>query len=483
MEGIRSSRAAGYAALGALAAAAVVLWASFETYPQYDSLYSLLWGREVVLDGQLPGFEDDRAPTQHPLLLLVSFVLGPLGDPGARVLVLLCLLSVVALTAATFRLGRVAAGTLCGILAAVLIASRLNLWLLASIGFLDLPYIALVAWAAALEAERPRRGGAVWVLLTLAGLLRPEAWVLLGAYALWVGWPARIGGVVRAGSKAAVAPLLWCLTDLVVTGQPLFSLTHTDALALELQRERPLPELPGLMVRLLEEVVKLPVLLLAVAGAVAAVRLRRKELLVPVALLVCTCATYVVIATGGLPNVYRYLLNAGTAAVVLAAFALAGWTTLRDGSRWRTAWMVPALGALVLGAAWTVTHTSPKKARVVLEERERLRENLLAVLTSPAASRARRCGPVSVPNHKLVPDVRWLLKASADEVRARSNRALGPQRAGLAVVIDRRVERLPALDVREVPRDGGAAVLQVPPAGFVLLNGGTRDFAAYGGGC
>ena len=43
----------------------------------------------------------------------------------------------------------------------------------------------MVAWAAALETERPRRGGPVWVLLTLAGLLRPEAWILLGAYWLW----------------------------------------------------------------------------------------------------------------------------------------------------------------------------------------------------------------------------------------------------------------------------------------------------------
>ena len=35
-----------------------------------------------------------------------------------------------------------------------------------------------------LEAARPRRGRAVLVLLLLAGLLRPEAWVLSGVYSV-----------------------------------------------------------------------------------------------------------------------------------------------------------------------------------------------------------------------------------------------------------------------------------------------------------
>ncbi len=32
-----------------------------------------------------------------------------------------------------------------------------------------------------------------------------------------------------------------------------------------------------------------------------------------------------------------------------------------------------------------------------------------------------RCGPVSTPNHKLIPDSRWLLDASASKVIARSD--------------------------------------------------------------
>ena len=125
-----------------------------------------------------------------------------------------------------------------------LLLTRLNFGLLASKGYLDIPYCALLTWAIVLEAERPRRGGAVWWLLGLAGLLRPEAWLLAGLYGLWLGR----GGLVarlRALLPALAAPVLWAATDFVVTGDPLFSIHHTDALAAELQREIPLSEIPG----------------------------------------------------------------------------------------------------------------------------------------------------------------------------------------------------------------------------------------------
>ena len=67
-------------------------------------------------------------------------------------------------------------------------------------GYVDLPTIALVVWAAVLEARSPRRGAPVMVLLVLAGLLRPEIWLFAAVYWLWCfrgstgrerdrGWP------------------------------------------------------------------------------------------------------------------------------------------------------------------------------------------------------------------------------------------------------------------------------------------------------
>lgn len=459
-----------------LATLGLALYARYPTYPAYDSLTALSWGRDI-LDGRLPAFDAFRAPTQHPLLLALGVVLEPLGSVAARVWVVICVLSLVALVAAMYRLGRAAAGVLGGLAAAALIASRLNFALLTTLGFLDIPYCALAAWAAVLEVERPRRGGPVWVLLALAGLLRPEAWMLAGLYALWIGLPLGWPGRARAAAAAAVAPAIWAAIDLAVTGNPLFSLTYTDASAAELQRERPLLGLPWLMVRLLAEILKWPVLGAAVIGLALALLLRRSDLRVPAVLVPVTAATYLVIATGGLPTVYRYLLVAALGLAVFAAYALAGWTTLPVGHGWRRGWAAAAGVLVILGAFWTVTHTNPGKVTAELRERVAIREDLVALMELPGVVRARACGPVTVPTHKLVPELRFLLDAPEGDVRARSDPRVEPATGGVAVIIDRRYERRPALDVYEVPRDRELGV-QDPPDGFELI-GGNRHFAAY----
>ena len=60
---------------------------------------------------------------------------------------------------------------------------------------IDVPFLALVLAAAAMEARRPRRGWPVLAALAVAGLLRPEAWLLGLAY----------GGVAVAGGDAGAA--------------------------------------------------------------------------------------------------------------------------------------------------------------------------------------------------------------------------------------------------------------------------------------
>ena len=49
-----------------------------------------------------------------------------------------------------------------------------------------------------------------------------------------------------------------------------------------------------------------------------------------------------------------------------------------------------------------------------------MHDDIVTLLNDPAVVAARRCGPVTVPNHKLVPDVRYLLDASVDEVLPRT---------------------------------------------------------------
>ena len=70
----------------------------------------------------------------------------------------------------------------------------------------------------------------------------------------------------------AAAPVIWALTDLAVTGDPLHSLHATSELADDLGRERGLDEVPGSFVSFVGNTVRPPVALLAPVGVVLAVR-------------------------------------------------------------------------------------------------------------------------------------------------------------------------------------------------------------------
>ena len=67
-------------------------------------------------------------------------------------------------------------------------------------------------------------------------------------------------------------------------------------------------------VSLLTEILKLPVLALAGRRRGAGAARARRALAVPAVVALVTCGTYLVIATGGLATVYRYLLLTGVGA-------------------------------------------------------------------------------------------------------------------------------------------------------------------------
>src|SRR5204862_611117 len=125
------------------------------------------------------------------------------------------------LVSGSYALGRALFGVVPSLLGALFVGSSFAFLLYAVLAFVDVPFLALVVWAAALEAARPRRGLLPMTLLAAAGLLRPEAWVLAGAYWLWCfagRSPRERGGLL---ALVVAAPLGWALVDLAVTGDPL----------------------------------------------------------------------------------------------------------------------------------------------------------------------------------------------------------------------------------------------------------------------
>src|SRR5688572_3824173 len=285
-------------AFGLLCVAFAVGFFVYPTYPNYDSYYSLLWGREI-LDFTTPGFEGFRVPTEHPLAIAAGAVLSLFGEVGDRLWIALIFASFLWLVWGVYRLGQIAFTPLVGGIAAVLVLTRFDFGFLAARGYIDIPYMALVVWAAVLEARSPRRGVAVLLLLGAAGMLRPEAWVLAGLYWLWLAWRATWRERALYAALAALGPLVWTATDFAVTGDPLFSLLYTSGSAEDLGRQRSISELPTAIPGFLNLIVKPPILAAAAVGLVLAVTLAPRRAVMPLVLLVSGIGTFVLIGVAG----------------------------------------------------------------------------------------------------------------------------------------------------------------------------------------
>jgi hypothetical protein len=442
-----------------LALVGLAFWALVPTYPNYDAYYHLAWGRELV-GGHLPTFEAYQAPTEHPLYLALCAVFGLLGEHADRALVLFTIFCHLAFTVAVYRLGAALWDRRAGVAAALLAGSSFALLLYAARAYVDEPFLALVLWAGALEAEKPRREGVVWGLLVLAGLLRPEAWILGGIYWLWLG-RGRGLGPLRAIPLVVAAPLLWCLVDAVVTGDPLFSLHATSDLADELNRTRPLSEVPGDFVSFLADTARLPVALAAVAGCVWSWRRRdARAIHVPIALFAAGSFTFFATSIAGLSVLPRYLTVPAVALCLPAGYLV---------TRSRTLLAV----AVVAGLAFVVVRADAfDKLATELRFIRSTHDDLSAVLHTPQVVAARRCGAVTLPNYRLVPDTRWILDAGQKQVGSRSavSRKHG---VALLLVGDKLLRRYGFAD-------GASPKTNAPPEGFVrsVRRGG---FTAYVG--
>jgi hypothetical protein len=444
----------------------------FPTYPNYDSYYSLLWGREVIhLD--TPVFEGFRIPTEHPLSIAVGAVLALFGQVGDRIFIALIFASFLWLIWGVHRLGRIAFTPLVGGLAALLLLTRFDFAFLAARGYIDIPYMALVVWAAVLEARRPHRGTAVFLLLAAAGLLRPEGWVLAGAYFLWMAWRASWPDRARYAALAAIGPLVWCGVDLAVTGNPLYSLLYTSGSAEDLGRSQPLSELPSTLPSFFAALVKLPVELLALAGIAFGVAAAPRRAAMPLVLLLAGVGTFVLIGAAGASVIERYLAVAAVALIVFAGVGLGGWTILEP-SRTRTAWAVLCGLVVVGGAAFYATRIDLGYFDNELSFRGAAHRDLVRVLDSAPVQRGLRCGPLTVPNHKLVPDSRWVAGLPVDRVIARADPKAKQPRRGVALVVTSRfaIFKQAWTSPSDDPR------IQLPPPGFsrVLT---TPFYAAY----
>jgi hypothetical protein len=329
-------------ALRALAVAGLFGVAVFlirPTFPNYDSYYDLVWGK-ALSHGRLPDYDVLRSPTPHPLAEAVGAFLTLFGGAADRIFVLLTIASFLGLVVCVFRITQLLLGTLIAAVAALVLLTRTDLDFYAMRAVVDIPFLLLVFWAALLELRQPRRGLPVLGMLALAGLLRPEAWVFSGLYVLWLAPKITRREFVGYAAFAALAPLLWVISDWIITGHPLHSLTSTRQVAGQFGRQRSVPKAIGLIPDYLGANEKIVNFGVGGLGCLVGAYILRRRVALPAALMAIGLGMFIVIAAAGLSVIPRYVAVPSILLNVGVAVALLGWTLIaaRGGWRWRSRW-------------------------------------------------------------------------------------------------------------------------------------------------
>jgi hypothetical protein len=416
----------------AIAAGAVLLRVvSGVGFANYDTLYALAWGGQLSR-GVTPAYDIPIAPTPHPLVELLGLVLSPLGPHAVEnVTVWLGFLALSACGWVIYRLGAEWFGRAAGALAALLLLTRVPILSYGVRAYVDVPYLLLVLSALLVETRRRRAGWPVLALLALAGLLRPEAWVFSGLYWLYLTFSGPEALRTRPHRElalltllAAAAPLVWMLSDLAITGDPLWSLTNTRHTADELHRVTGIANVPEYIPRRIGEILRPPVLLGAALGGVLTLLWLRRRALVAAAAGLLAVVVFAAFATAGLPINTRYAFLASAILCVFCGAGVFGWTSLERADPRRRWWM--AGGAVVLVALLAYIPSQYHSAHRELDKlaREHTIEDALVALVGDG-SITLRCGPVGVPNHAPIPLLALYLKTSPRNIVSAQGKPIG----------------------------------------------------------
>ncbi len=342
-------------------------------------------------------------------------LLAPFGADADLALRGVAFLALGAIGVLAFAVGRRWLGTACGVVAAALVLTRDAILFYGGLAYFDLLFVALVLGALAIETRRPRAGAPVLGLLGIAGLWRPEAWVMAGAYGLYLALSPDAGTIGRRAAwlaAAAAAPVAWLAFDLVVAGDPLYSLAYTQDAATDLGRATGPGAVATDLPRTLGQIVRPAAALGALAGVALLLAFRRRSALLPLGALVASLGGTALAVAAGTPLNPRYLLLPATLCLLLCAAALTGWTHLRAGTAGRRIWQAAA--AVV---ALALVATTPGQARRIQDVRDRLAFQAAVAADAEAMARSVRCGPPTLAAGRPVPQIALALDRPLGAIR------------------------------------------------------------------
>ena len=469
-------------------------------FPNYDTIYALVWGRELA-HLESPDYGAALPPTPHPLTDLIGLLATPLGDGAITVTMIVAYLSLALIGFFVYRLGAIWFDRWIGAVAAAIVLTRAPFLSNGLRAYIDLPYIALCLGALLIEAKRPRAGWHVLALLALAGLLRPEAWLFSIAYLIYLSLgpadPSHQGvskeekapleradtqsaglirpALVRARGAfspppitlvllALAAPILWALFDWITTGSPTYSWTGTKETVETLERQTGPVDLVLYGPRRLGEVLQWPGMVGALGGVALGLAFLRRRSILGVAAALLALGAFALLACAGLAILPRYTMLAASILAIFVAVGLLGWRLLEPGHPWRRRWQV--FGAVVglMFLVWLPNQWDlDSRVDTDLTNQARIEGDLTDLVDAGAFEPL--CGKIAVPNHRAVPRLAFGLDIKPTRIVSASEEDL-PKRGYFVAPANEEVIHNFILDPND-PTDPSFP----PPKGFSKVAG------------
>jgi hypothetical protein len=208
-----------YALLAAAALALGALSLLYPSTPTYDPWAWIVWGREIVhIDLQTTG-----GPSWKPLPVLFTIPFSLFGSAAPDLWLVVARGGAILAVLLAFRLGArlterdgwSVASITAGLVAAVALVISSQFVRTMSLGNSEGLMVAFALWA--VERHLDGKYRQAYVLVFLASLLRPEIWLFLGLYGLWLLLiDRRALALVAGGGVLTLA--LWFLPELWGSG-------------------------------------------------------------------------------------------------------------------------------------------------------------------------------------------------------------------------------------------------------------------------
>ncbi len=442
-------------------------------FPNYDTIYALVWGRELA-HGVSPDYGAALPPTPHPLADLLGLITTPLGNGAIDVTMVIAYISLGLVGYLVYRLGTLWFDRPIGALAALIVLTRAPYLSNGLRAYVDLPYIAFCLGALVIESRKPRAGWPVLALLALAGLLRPEAWLFSIAYLAYLllgpseasATPddrpghaslqsaserekrapleradAQIAGLTRPAigrargalfsrrgaalvGLALAAPITWALFDWITTGSPTYSFTGTQETVETLKRQTGPVDLVLYGPRRLGEVLQWPGMVGALGGVILGFAFLRRRSTLGLVAAALALGAFALLGSAGLAIIARYTMLGGAILAIFVALALLGWRLLEPDHPWRRRWqifagLIGAMFVLWLPNQWDLDST----VKSDLTDQGTIERELSDLVDADAFGKPL-CGPIAVPNHRAIPRLAFGLEVKPTEIISASEEGI-----------------------------------------------------------